>query len=80
MVILQYHQREEINYNTYIHLKKKGDTNQIAVLAFNIVFVDLILKYFDTHYKQVGENEFYYIWPAFTVNDIDSDFASIIYG
>ena len=69
----------ERNILQYKYMNKMhGNTpNKIAVLGFNSVFVDLILKYFDTHYVQIDPYEFYYIRPAFIDDDIDNNFVNM---
>lgn len=65
---LQYKYQSVFNGN----VKKK-----IAVLAFNDVYMNLILKYFDTHLLQTHDEAFYYIRPAYTIDDIDNDFINL---
>ena len=45
----------------YLNEQHGNIPNKIAVLGFNSVFVDIILKYFDIHYVKEDPFEFYYI-------------------
>ena len=61
----------------YLNEKHGNTPNKIAVLGFNSVFVDIILKYFDIHYVKEDPFEFYYIRPAFYIDDIDNNFVNM---
>ena len=61
----------------YLNEEHGNTPNKIAVLGFDKVFVDIILKYFDIHYIKIDEYEFYYIRPAFYIEDIDNNFVNM---